>query len=1530
MESYSNIIFTEPQFIEKPLAWIEHMPFAFFLVEKLKPKAIVELGTHYGNSYFAFCQTIKELKLSTKAYAVDSWKGDEHAGFYGQEVFNYVNKINNEHFSYFSNLIKATFDEARQYFENDSIDLLHIDGLHTYEAVKHDFESWLPKMSDQGVVIFHDTVVKDQGFGVWKLMDELRSQYPYFQFEHGYGLGVLCVGKKVDPEFLEFVSKAGFENFTQRLFDNIGKKILLEQKNQLQQDEIKILNKSIDRSNEALEITESKNKELVRTLTLKEQQLDQLRSEQLVLKDLYENEQTERIISQNQIKNLQTLIENQLRETNHLRLIINQLTNSPSWKITAPLRYFKRKVRSGYFIFWPKIRLIQRSGLFDEKFYLEKNPDVADSGIQAVKHFLLFGGTEGRNPSEKFDSSFYLEQNPDVKASGMNPLVHYLKFGKEVARMPSLVIDIQAEKLRERPVSENKLVKTGLRIIERIKGYPNARLIRNSGYFNADYYLRMNPDVKEAGFDPAAHYLYYGWKEGRSSGYEFDTNFYINNYPDIKHAKICPLLHYLKFGKGEGRLPKPFLINEPEYVKEADISTLGPDVTTPEGLRVAVICHISDLEPLEELLSYIKNIPIPFDLYLSTIQQHAILLNEFVADNFPDTQVTLTIIPNNGTDIIPFMMVLEKHLHRYDLVCKVLFTATDSDQHQAKWRKYLLENLLGSTPIIDQIISTFEHNPNLGLVYPLPSPYLSLMGLKKRWETLSSAERFHTFGKSIFSDLEIKKISDDLKFPVGGMFWCRPKALEYLIKTLSETDSFSKEFKQIETDRAIFFDSLYDVFVKKNGFIAWTTFFPAKNIYLVKNNFPIPEQYNKRILFVAHDLSRAGAEIVLLNILNWFARHTPIKSFVLVIARGPEYGKLLTEYQKVAEVFIWEDLLHNHSESEAAKFVFENVGYVDLIYGNTVMASRLYPYLSRFNATILTHFHELEEVILNCTSFNDREEFRRSTSQFIACSAPVRDNLILSHAIHNSKIALIPDFIKTNVNLPINIYVLRQRLKLELDKTIIWGCGTIHWRKGVDIFIETAIKLWNRGGRNFVFYWIGGNYWNQEEKKWGNWSKYEKLIEKHKLTNLIKFIGEIENPRDYLVAGDIFYLPSREDPFPLVCLEAAECELPIICFEKAGGIPDFVKNDAGIVVPYLDIDAAAEAIEYLMVRKDVRERFGKNGRIKILHNYSDEVVVPEILKVCRNLMKTAPVVSIIVPVYNHERYLHKRMESILNQTFRDFEIIILDDCSQDNSLEIAESYLWHPAVSVIPGEINSGSPYHQWKKGIEMARGSIIWIAESDDYCENNFLQNLLPNFNNSAVTLTYCNSNIIDENGTISGDYVNYLEQIDVQHWNNSYHITGRQEINFGLGIKNTIPNASAVLIKRSSIKLETLEEIIKYKFCGDWYLYMNVIKDNYISYFHGKLNYHRKHKDTVTSKFSTDIIAAQLVFAEQKLVHKFVLDNFNVDEYFLRKWKSFMIGQIHSWLPGLSEAEFDKYYPYSLMINDIQNAILEKKFNN
>jgi GT2 family glycosyltransferase len=211
-------------------AWLEHAPFAFWIVKAVRPKTLIELGTYSGYSYSAFCQAVQRLVLPTKCFAIDTWKGDAHSSVYSEDIFQEFSEYHDKQLKAFSSLIRAEFDEARSYFAEESVDLLHIDGFHSYEQACRDFQSWKGTLSDCGVVLFHDVNVRERDFGVWRIWQELSQEYPAFEFVHGYGLGVLGVGKDQMPLIRDLFALAKDEAATalvRSLFANCGESIRL-------------------------------------------------------------------------------------------------------------------------------------------------------------------------------------------------------------------------------------------------------------------------------------------------------------------------------------------------------------------------------------------------------------------------------------------------------------------------------------------------------------------------------------------------------------------------------------------------------------------------------------------------------------------------------------------------------------------------------------------------------------------------------------------------------------------------------------------------------------------------------------------------------------------------------------------------------------------------------------------------------------------------------------------------------------------------------------------------------------------------------------------------------------------------------------------------------------------------------------------------------------------------------------------------------------------------------------------------------
>jgi hypothetical protein len=188
-------------------AWVEHAPFGFWLIDALRPRRVVELGTHNGYSLFVMAEAVRRLGLDTRISALDSWEGDDHAGLYGEDVFASVQRISADYPGTIE-LIRGYFSDSVSRIEDGTVDLVHIDGRHGYEDVREDFELYLPKLSPGGVMIFHDTHEFREGFGVHRFWDEIAPTAPSFAFHHGHGLGLLAPGPETPAAILDFLEAA--------------------------------------------------------------------------------------------------------------------------------------------------------------------------------------------------------------------------------------------------------------------------------------------------------------------------------------------------------------------------------------------------------------------------------------------------------------------------------------------------------------------------------------------------------------------------------------------------------------------------------------------------------------------------------------------------------------------------------------------------------------------------------------------------------------------------------------------------------------------------------------------------------------------------------------------------------------------------------------------------------------------------------------------------------------------------------------------------------------------------------------------------------------------------------------------------------------------------------------------------------------------------------------------------------------------------------------------------------------------------
>lgn len=230
--------------------------------------------------------------------------------------------------------------------------------------------------------------------------------------------------------------------------------------------------------------------------------------------------------------------------------------------------------------------------------------------------------------------------------------------------------------------------------------------------------------------------------------------------------------------------------------------------------------------------------------------------------------------------------------------------------------------------------------------------------------------------------------------------------------------------------------------------------------------------------------------------------------------------------------------------------------------------------------------------------------------------------------------------------------------------------------------------------------------------------------------------------------------------------------------------------------------------------------------------------------------------SVVVPNFNHANFIRSRVDSILNQSFQDFELILLDDCSTDNSWDVLRSYEGNSKVSVIHrNSKNSQNPFNQWELGVKFAKGEYIWIAESDDFSDLYFLENIYNTFkNNSGIDFVFCRSIAVDENGNKIDELEWWYSDLDKFDLTKDFLFNGRDFITDFLSYKNIIVNASSVVFKRE--KFMTLPKLYrKMRLAGDWYIWINMLINSNGMYIASPLNYFRFHKNTVRNKLNNSI---------------------------------------------------------------------------
>jgi glycosyltransferase involved in cell wall biosynthesis/SAM-dependent methyltransferase len=583
------------------------------------------------------------------------------------------------------------------------------------------------------------------------------------------------------------------------------------------------------------------------------------------------------------------------------------------------------------------------------------------------------------------------------------------------------------------------------------------------------------------------------------------------------------------------------------------------------------------------------------------------------------------------------------------------------------------------------------------------------------------------------------------------------------------------------------------------------------------------------ILVVTHDCHPHGAQFLVLEMIRQLIRigYKP----VIVALDG---GKLLEDFRALGPLIVGSAT--SATEMDSFLKTWRNHGYIDALT-STVVCGSILPSLKCHGYRVISLIHELSGVIKAMKQESNARLIAALADKLVFPAAMVREQYEALAPVAPDKVV-----IRSQGLLRKNPYKGRKpeahrkvctRHGLSPDTQIVLNVGYLDERKGPDLFVEIASKVCERNPK-VVFIWVGHAETAMEQK-------VKLRIEQLGLKNKVLLAGFNAEPFEYYASASAYALTSREDPFPNVVLESVAVGVPVVAFESTTGAADFIQEHGGLLARHLDpTDFADHLLELLD---------NPQGAL-VDSDFSIQRYLLDLLHALNGM----PRVSVVLPNYNYAQLIEKRLASIYAQDYPIYELIILDDASTDDSLKSIEG-----AISNRPfdarlhvNERNSGSVFRQWEKGVRLASGDLVWIAEADDIADPALLSTLVPAFRNENMVMAFCQSRQIDSNGhVLANDYLAYTGDIS-DRWKNDHFADGLREIQESLAIKNVIPNVSGVVFDRRAL-LKTMdsvgEKLFEYRVAGDWLVYLHVLIQGQLYYSAKSLNDHRRHQNSVTS---------------------------------------------------------------------------------
>jgi O-antigen biosynthesis protein len=638
----------------------------------------------------------------------------------------------------------------------------------------------------------------------------------------------------------------------------------------------------------------------------------------------------------------------------------------------------------------------------------------------------------------------------------------------------------------------------------------------------------------------------------------------------------------------------------------------------------------------------------------------------------------------------------------------------------------------------------------------------------------------------------------------------------------------------------------------------------------------------RKILLVCHDAEFYGAQILALNIARVLRNEFCFTVTTVLLGAGP----LRDQFAAIGPVLdlgnpTWREcfgLVEGYRRQLELRQLARE-GYMYAIC-NSVATGNLMPLLQAEGFKTIGLVHELPQFLQKFGLLDAAKQFATQSSRVVFPAPFVRDQFISFVAVQD-----VPAVVRPQGLFRINPYgcrksvardLLLKRLKLDADCSLVVAAGSSDLRKGMDLFVEIALKVISLN-QQVHFIWVGSD---QTETAIACMN----IVTQAGAENRIHFTGILGNPDDYaqvMAGADVFVLTSREDPFPSVVLDAMSVSVPVVGFAGAGGFESILQEGAGLLAPMENCEIFARHIYDLLSQPQRASEIGATGAKIISTRYRFSEYVRDLLGL---LGLQAPRVSVLVPSHNSAHYLPARIESILKQSYKPFEIIFLDDASSDDSVAIARSYLATSSIDFTL-EVNecTAGHYAQWLKGLARVAGDIIWVAEADHRCEPTWLESLIVQFEDPEITIvTHLLDKLVNETIQHSPSYNSIPIETSYIPGITACQRDGPAEIRENLSIYNLLPRVSAVLMRRFDIDDNLREAILSSQYFGDWLLYLNALERGKVAFVPLPLN----PEDTQQGIVYAGADRADY-FAELVIVQEFVCKRYSLSADILERIK-------------------------------------------